>query len=585
MQVLINKLYHLSICFICLVNILSETSFAQQFNIQTFTTREGLSHNDVRAVAVDSSGFLWIATWDGLSRYDGYSFKNYFHKTDDSTSVPYFSILNIVVDGADNLWLLTDNQLVVRYDISNNIFSRIDRLYDSLPEFYSNISIDEDGYMWLINTNMLIKFDFKKNRFDKYYISDLADNLQQTFRIGIPSISTYEKDRIWLVYEDIYEFEKTSENKLILKNKYIVDTRNHIRNYDFSFWYWYRIRFSDSGEKWIFSNSGLYLLDESTGIFKEYKGIPSFRDFRGNGFLSWATRDNGIYVYDQSREKLSNIPWQYCQLVKGIFCQNKDLVWFANNSVSGAALGINRVVFTPDYFKSFNIPVEKNDVATVYSVSKDKFDRLWVGMRGINSLIMIDSGGKSKKIKVPVFSSIDDPGAVRSLTATSDGLWIGYFRDILLFYEYSSGKFIRHQPGSGYFRPVAANKEGNLFIWRSDSTIGLYNAELRRIEKRFNYQPYSAIYKILFDDNNRLWAGMNQSALVRIDLLSEKSVTFYLSKDNYNIEDICIGDDGDMWLALLGGGVCQFNPETGRKNFYTTSNGLDKQHDLWPSER
>ncbi len=54
-------------------------------------------------IAVDSSGFLWIATWDGLSRYDGYSFKNYYHKTDDSLSLPYFSVLNILVDGGDNL--------------------------------------------------------------------------------------------------------------------------------------------------------------------------------------------------------------------------------------------------------------------------------------------------------------------------------------------------------------------------------------------------------------------------------------------------------------------------------------------------
>jgi ligand-binding sensor domain-containing protein len=576
-----------------MIIICSESSFAQHFNIQTFTTREGLSHNDVRAAAVDSSGFLWIATWDGLSRYDGYTFKNYFHKTDDSLSVPYFSILNIVVDGADNLWLLTDNQLVVRYDLSKNIFSRIDQLYDSLPEFYSNISIDEEGYLWLINPNTLIKFDFRKNIFDKFDISDLADNLQKTFRIGIPSISTYQKDRIWLVYEDIYEFEKNSENKLILKNKYIVDRRNHIKNFDFSFWYWYTIRFSDAGEKWIFSNSGLYLLDEKTGVFSEFTGIPSFRDFRGNGFLSWSTRDNGIYIYDQMEEKLSNIPLQYCHLVKGIFCQNKDLVWFANNSISGAALGLSRVVFTPDYFTNYVIPVGNNDVVTVYSITKDKYNRLWVGMRGKNSLIMIDSDRKAKIIKIPVFSSIDDPGAVRSLTATSDGIWIGYFRDLLLFHDLNSGKFTRHQPGSGYFRPVAVNKEGNLFIWRSDSTIGLYNAELKRTEKRFDYQPYSAVYKILYDENNKLWAGLNQSALVRIDLLSEKSMTFYLSKDNYNIEDICIGDDGDMWLALLGGGVCQLNPETGRKNFYTTSNGLtnnttygllkDKTGNIWVS--
>src|SRR4030066_1765426 len=88
----------------CLLILFCEPISAQQFNIQTFTTRDGLSHNDVRAAAVDSSGFMWIATWDGLSRYDGYSFKNYFHKTNDSLSLPSFSVLNLQVDGADNLW-------------------------------------------------------------------------------------------------------------------------------------------------------------------------------------------------------------------------------------------------------------------------------------------------------------------------------------------------------------------------------------------------------------------------------------------------------------------------------------------------
>ncbi len=585
--------YRLLICFISLFIFFSETSFAQQFNIQTFTTKEGLSHNDVRAVAVDSSGFLWIATWDGLSRYDGYTFKNYFHKTDDSLSVPYFSILNIMVDGADNLWLLTDNNLVVRYDLSNDRFSRIDRLYDSLPEFYSNISIDEAGYLWLINPDMLIKFDFRKNRFDKFDISDQTGNIGKTLPNGVPSISTDNSDRIWLVYDNIYEFEKNSQKKLILKNKYTVDSQNHIKNFDFSYWYWYRIKLSESGEKWIFSNSGLYLLDESTGIFNEYTGIPSFNEFGGNGFLSWSTRNNGIYVYDLKERKLSNIPGQYCQLVKGIFCQNKNLVWFANNSNTGAALGLTRIVFTPDYFTDYDIPIEKNDVAAVYSITKDKFDRLWVGLRAKNSLVMIDSGRKAKKIIIPVFSTIDDPGAVRSLSGTADGIWIGYFKDLLLFYDLNSNKFIRHLPGPGYFRPVAVNKNGNLFLWMPDSTIALYNSELRKTEKKYYYRPFAPVYKILIDEDDILWAGLNQSALVRIDPRTEKPATFFLSKDNYNIEDICIGDEGDLWMALLGGGVCQFNPETGKKVFYNTSKGLannmtysilkDKTGNIWVS--
>jgi sugar lactone lactonase YvrE len=127
----------------------------------------------------------------------------------------------------------------------------------------------------------------------------------------------------------------------------------------------------------------------------------------------------------------------------------------------------------------------------------------------------------------------------------------------------------------------------------SDGTICLYNPELRKTEKKYSYKPNSPIYKILTDEDDIVFAGLSQSALVRINLLTEKSETFYLSKDNYNIEDICIGEDGDVWVALLGGGVCQFNPETGKKVFYTTSRGLtnnmtysllkDKTGNIWVS--
>jgi ligand-binding sensor domain-containing protein len=572
--VLTRKLLPFSICFVCLISIFNKALLAQQFNIQTFTTKDGLSHNDVRAVAVDSSGFLWIATWDGLSRYDGYTFKNYYHKTDDSLSLPHFSIRNVVVDRADNLFILTDDRLVAIYDRDTDNFRRIDQLYDSLPMFYSNISVDESGYLWLICPEMLIRFDFKEDRFDKYSISEQSEKIRKAIPDGTPSISTSDSNRIWLVYDDIFEFDKTADNKLVLITEYTVDRKNNLKDFDFNYFYWYRIYQSESGKKWLFSNAGLFLLDERIGVFAPFNGEPPLTEFKGNGFLSWSSRDNGIFVYNMMEGVLSRIPREYSQLVKGITCQNRDLIWFSNTSMTGSALGLNRVVFTPDYFINYDIPVEKNDVASVYSITKDKYDRLWVGMKGKNSVIRIDSDKKAKKLNIPKFSNLEYPGAVRSLTAVSDGIWIGYFKDLLLFYDFNTVRFTRHKPGTGYFRPLASNKEGNLFLWMSDTTICLYNVELKKTEKKYYYKPVSPVYKILIDENDLLWAGLSQSALVRINLLTEKSETFSLSKDNYNIEDICIGEDGDVWVALLGGGVCQFNPETGKKVFYTTSRGL-----------
>jgi len=52
-------------------------SFAQQVFFKSYTVQDGLVANPVRCIYQDSKGFIWIGTFEGLSRYDGYKFKNY----------------------------------------------------------------------------------------------------------------------------------------------------------------------------------------------------------------------------------------------------------------------------------------------------------------------------------------------------------------------------------------------------------------------------------------------------------------------------------------------------------------------------
>ncbi len=165
-----RKIIVIARCFVCLLFLLSETMAAQHFNIETFTTKDGLVNDNVRSLVTDSSGFLWIATWDGISRYDGYSFKNYYHHPNDSLSLPYFSIYNLMVDGGNNLWIITDQRNVAIYDRDNDIFRGIRNSYHNMPEIYNSISIDESGYLWLIKADSIFKFDFSRKRVYQIWI-------------------------------------------------------------------------------------------------------------------------------------------------------------------------------------------------------------------------------------------------------------------------------------------------------------------------------------------------------------------------------------------------------------------------------
>src|SRR5215218_1995994 len=66
-------------CLILLV-VFMAASFAvlaQQQLFTNYTARDGLVSNSVRRIYQDTKGFLWIATWEGASRYDGNQFINF----------------------------------------------------------------------------------------------------------------------------------------------------------------------------------------------------------------------------------------------------------------------------------------------------------------------------------------------------------------------------------------------------------------------------------------------------------------------------------------------------------------------------
>src|SRR5664279_1506259 len=56
-------------------------------NFHHLTTRDGLSHDKVVSVFQDRDDFLWITTTDGLNRYDGKTFKTYYHADNDSNTI------------------------------------------------------------------------------------------------------------------------------------------------------------------------------------------------------------------------------------------------------------------------------------------------------------------------------------------------------------------------------------------------------------------------------------------------------------------------------------------------------------------
>jgi ligand-binding sensor domain-containing protein len=98
---------------LCLTGVFSVGAHrvsAQQLSIHHYDVSNGLANSHVSAIYQDAKGYLWLATWEGLSRFDGYRFTNYGER--DGLRHP---IINAIAqDRAGGLWVGTNGGGVAR---------------------------------------------------------------------------------------------------------------------------------------------------------------------------------------------------------------------------------------------------------------------------------------------------------------------------------------------------------------------------------------------------------------------------------------------------------------------------------------
>jgi len=139
-----------------------------QFN--HYTINEGLSQNNVTAILQDRYGYLWIATLDGLNKYDGYSFSPFKYIPSDTNSLSSSSISTLYEDKNGNLWVGTFSAGLNKINLITNRVTRY-RAEDGVPYSLGDdriraLLIDQQGYLWIgTKEDGLNLFDPRNNRF------------------------------------------------------------------------------------------------------------------------------------------------------------------------------------------------------------------------------------------------------------------------------------------------------------------------------------------------------------------------------------------------------------------------------------
>lgn len=109
---------------------------------------DGLPTPDIRAVAEDATGYLWLASSDGLLRYDGQRFRT-LHRAE---GLPDADLIDLHIDAGDRVWLATANQGVVVLGVDRTTFERADAAAPTAIRRgrIRQVTSGHDGRVWVI---------------------------------------------------------------------------------------------------------------------------------------------------------------------------------------------------------------------------------------------------------------------------------------------------------------------------------------------------------------------------------------------------------------------------------------------------
>ena len=546
--------HHLPLGFIVILGFSVIAAIAQKPVLPRFdlvSVEQGLPARKIKAIAQDSFGFLWIGTSFGLSRFDGYSVKNYSFDPRDSSAID--DIYGLLADDQQGLWIGTGSSELKHLDLWTGHFTNF---VLPLPENEAGTprnliiwSILKDSYgdLWIgTYGGGLFKMDLESQEMFRYHhIEGDAGSLSHNWVVQV-----YEDTQrnLWIGTEMGF-------------NRYNREQDNFSRFYV---------------NDWSRIEDNLNPNENSLGVFLEDKSGRLWVGSYGGG-LYWFDRKN-----QQMKKQLQHDPNNpnsiASNLVEAIGQDRKGGLWLSTQNV-----GLNYLDFETWQFSFFNhVPSDPQSLSSntinVNTIFTDKENNLWIGTnRGLNRLV--------KRFQ-PFHALTHDPTNRNSLSTNQvsgiyqdeEGIfWITTAGMGLNRYDSKSGIFtrFRHDPddpaslANDHVKQVLADSRGNLWV---GTLHGALNRLDRKTGKFQHYLPnpddstslsHNWVNCLYEDTKGRLWIGTS-GGLNRYDHHTGQFKAYYFHSSAYSDNQVLkITEDlhGNLWIICDNQGLTVFKPE------------------------
>ena len=579
----------------------------------------GLSQNSVKCIYQDKTGYLWIGTWDGLNRYDGYTFKPYRAISPNNPMGLLFSSVTCVLEASDGLFWLGTEQGLTAY---NKITKRY-KQYTCIPNNPNTISANQincltqspRGIVWIGTQGGLCYFNKKKETISRFLFTYNHNRIKQP---AINAMVADDKNRIWLATSrGLCMIDSNLEVRLCLNSQNVSINSDIVQ-----------CLFLNTKEQlWMGTKNGLYLYDIKTNsIFplREKYFSPSsslddilsvYEDKMENVWMG--TNGGGLIIYDRAYNKFYHYKYQ----VENPYSLSNDYVQSISPDISGNIWvgttwkGINKINLNSIKFNHYYHIPEKNKSINnnlVWAIYTGDPGKLWVATE--NGLCVYDSTRESyfyiRHQEGNENSLISDQ--VRRITKDSNNnFWFGTFNSGMDRFNAITHKFTHFQHIQGKLNSLSSNRINHILIdvkgllWIStDNGLNCFDP----VKNSFTIFQHDAEnpksissnnVSLVFEESDKILWIATYNGLNRFDKKTKEFKVYKYIPGNSNSisNNVVFGIYKDLkgiyWIGTYGGGLNKFNPFTQEFKHYTTKNGLandvvydiigDKNGRLWMS--
>jgi signal transduction histidine kinase/ligand-binding sensor domain-containing protein len=602
------------------------------YRFDHLTVEDGLSHNVVRAMLLDSEGFLWVGTDEGLSRYDGYGFRIFHNDPLDSTSVSGDFVLALSEDQNGRVWVGAGG--LNAYNRATESFDRVFSDQESQRTAGGNaitaLCPSRSGELWVGTPTIgLMRFHPGTRKLEHFRHDSSAD--KSLISNSVMSIFEDRSGSLWVgtavgldrfdsVSKTFSHYRRTEAGKDgEIVSKIYEDKR---------------------GELWIGTDRGLFTFDRTSLRFKQrWNGAVSAILEDRSGALWVGTRDQGLIRLNEDRlksERLMNDPEKPNTLssnhIRSLCLDSSGVLWIGTFNgldkfnpqqlafrYEGRIPGNNYVQRISEdrmgalWISSYTTGLTKFDRRTgtysrlkhnprnsqsisgdnVQTVYEDRHGNLWIctSGAGLNRFEPERSIWQHFLHDPKNSNTISSDFAFRVYEDRAGIYWIATGAGLDRF-DRSKGEFKHFTHDSTNRKSLSDNFLWDLYADTSESNSELlwlcsprgltkFNISTGEFEP-FTYNPdnpnslsHNRVYSVLVDQSSILWVG-TEGGLNRFDR-ERKTFTRFTTEDglpNNSVWAILEDSDKNLWFSTSKG-LCKYIRNGNRFVSFDSRDGLN----------